>query len=77
MTSQNTLVVPFEDNRLAAVLFGEYDANLAMLEDRLSIEVVAHGNVVTLNGSEHSCAIAKEVLEEFYNRLAEGETISS
>lgn len=77
MTSQNTLVVPFEDNRLAAVLFGEYDANLAMLEDRLSIEVVVHGNVVTLNGSEHSCAIAKEVLEELYTRLEEGETISS
>jgi len=77
LTSQNTLVVPFEDNRLAAVLFGEYDANLAMLEDRLSIDVVVHGNVVTLNGSEHSCAIAKEVLEELYTRLEEGETISS
>ncbi len=77
MTSQNTLVVPFEDNRLAAVLFGEYDANLAILEDRLGIEVVVHGNVVTLNGSEHSCAIAKEVLEELYARLVEGEIISS
>jgi phosphate starvation-inducible PhoH-like protein len=77
LTSQNTLVVPFEDNRLAAVLFGEYDANLAILEDRLGIEVVVHGNVVTLNGSEHSCAIAKEVLEELYARLVEGEIISS
>ncbi len=77
MTSQNDLVVPFEDNRLAAELFGEYDANLAMLENRLDIEVVAHGNVVTLRGSGTSCSIAKEVLKGLYDRLVEGETISS
>lgn len=77
MTSQNALVVPFEDNRLVAELFGEYDANLAMLEDRLDIEVVAHGNVVTLRGSDPSCAIAKEVLEGLYDRLAEGGSIST
>lgn len=62
---------------MAAELFGEFDANLALLEDRLDIEVVAHGNVVTLNGSEASCQMAKEVLEELYVRLSEGEAISS
>ncbi len=77
MTSQDALIVPFEDNRLAAELFGEYDANLAMLETRLDIEVVAHGNVVTLRGSDSSCAIAREVLESLYDRLAEGEDIST
>ena len=61
LTSGHQLVVPFEDNRLAAELFGEYDANLAMLEDRLGIEVVARGNVVTLRGAKSSCALAKEV----------------
>jgi phosphate starvation-inducible PhoH-like protein len=77
LTPPNALTVPFEDNRMAAELFGEFDANLALLEDRLDIEVVAHGNVVTLKGSEASCQIAKEVLEELYERLSEGEAISS
>ncbi len=77
MTSQNALIVPFEDNRLAAELFGEYDANLAMLENRLDINVVAHGNMVTLSGAESSCDIAREVLEGLYDRLADGETIST
>lgn len=62
---------------MAAELFGEFDANLALLEDRLDIEVVAHGNVVTLKGSEASCQMAREVLEELYERLSEGESISS
>lgn len=75
LISRNPLVVRFEDNRLAAELFGEYDANLALLEDRLGIETVAHGNVVTLHGAEASCALAREVLEGLYGRLEAGETI--
>ena len=77
LKSEHSLVVSFEDNRLAVELFGEYDANLAMLEDRLSIETVAHGNVVTLRGPQASCAIARDVLEALYERLSAGENISS
>ena len=77
MTSEHQLVVPFDDNRLVAELFGEYDANLAVLEDRLEIEIVAHGNVVTLRGVASSCDIAKRVLEDLYGRLAEGQSIGS
>ncbi len=77
LKSEHSLVVSFEDNRLAVELFGEYDANLAMLEDRLAIETVAHGNVVTLKGPESACAIARDVLESLYQRLSAGENISS
>ncbi len=75
--SEHQLVVPFEDNRLAAELFGQFDANLAMLEDRLGIDAVAHGNVVTLRGPDASCAIAREVLEGLYARLGAGESIGT
>jgi phosphate starvation-inducible PhoH-like protein len=69
------LTIPFEDNRVVAALFGEYDANLAVLEDRLGINAVAHGNVVTLNGASASIEIAREVLEELYERARRGEAI--
>jgi len=75
LTTEHQLVVPFDDNRLVAELFGEYDANLALLEDRLDIQAVAHGNVVTLRGLPLSCDIAKQVLEELYVRLGDGEDI--
>ncbi len=75
LKSKAQLVVRFEDNRLAADLFGEYDTHLAMLEDRLAIEAVAHGNVVTLRGSASSCEVAKEVLEHLYGRLASGQGV--
>lgn len=75
LTGEHQLVVPFDDNRLVAELFGEFDANLAVLEDRLDIEAVAHGNVVTLRGLPLSCEIAKQVLEDLYVRLGDGEYI--
>jgi phosphate starvation-inducible PhoH-like protein len=71
------LVVYFDDMRLVRDLLGDYDANLAVLEDRLGVEAVVNGNAVSLRGSEASCATAKSVLEQLYGRLARGETISA
>jgi phosphate starvation-inducible PhoH-like protein len=69
------LVVPFEDNRHLTRLLGEFDANLALVEDRLGIEAHAHGNVVILSGPETACEIAREVLEKLYHRVAKGEHV--
>ena len=76
LSASQGLVVPFDDNRLVADLFGEYDANLALLEDRLDVQIVAHGNVVTLHGPDASCAMAKQVLEGLYSRLESGESLT-
>jgi phosphate starvation-inducible protein PhoH and related proteins len=69
------LVVYFDDIRLVRDLLGDYDANLAVLEDRLGIEAVVNGNAVALRGSEEACEAAKSVLEQLYDRLAQGEMI--
>lgn len=62
-TSNQRVVVPFDDNRHLHRLLGEFDSHLALVEDRLGIEAHAHGNVVILSGSESGCAIARGVLE--------------
>ncbi len=71
------LVIPFEDNRALTRALGEYDAHLAMLEDRLGIEAHPHGNVVILKGPEPACKLGREVLEMVYKRALTGETISA
>jgi phosphate starvation-inducible PhoH-like protein len=68
-------VVFFDDIRLVRDLLGDYDANLAVLEDRLGVEAVVNGNAVSLRGPEASTATAKSVLEQLYSRLAQGEMI--
>lgn len=71
------IVVPFEDNRHLTRLLGEYDSHLALIEDRLGIDAHAHGNVVILSGPAAACAIAREVLEKLYARIAKGEAIGA
>ena len=68
-------VVYFDDIRLVRDLLGDYDANLAVLEDRLGVEAIVNGNAVSLRGPEASCATAKSVLEQLYTRLSQGEMI--
>ena len=68
-------IVFFDDMRLVRDLLGDYDANLAVLEDRLGVEATVNGNAVALRGPENSCASAKAVLEQLYVRLAQGEMI--
>jgi phosphate starvation-inducible PhoH-like protein len=69
------LVVYFDDLRLVRDLLGDYDANLAVLEDRLGVQAVVNGNAVSLRGPEASRETAKSVLEQLYGRLAQGEVI--
>jgi phosphate starvation-inducible PhoH-like protein len=71
------VVVPFEDNRSLTRLLGEFDAHLALIEDRLGIEAHAHGNVVILNGPESACDVARDVLETLYRRVTKGEQIGA
>ncbi len=71
-SARKRVVVPFEDNRLLPRLLGEFDAHLALIEDRLGIEAHAHGNVVILNGPPTECDIARAVLEEAYERILKG-----
>jgi len=71
------IVVPFENNRHLTQLLGEYDAHLALIEDRLGIEAHAHGNVVILSGAESACELARGVLENLYARIAKSETVGA
>ncbi|MCB1521087.1 MAG: PhoH family protein [Hyphomicrobiaceae bacterium] len=74
-TGNLRVVVPFEDNRLLTQVLGQFDSNLALIEDRLGIEAHAHGNVVILTGSDTGCQIARGVLEELYVRAGRNEPI--
>lgn len=74
---QSPLQLQFDDNRLLADLLGEFDAHLVMLEDRLGIRAVAHGNVVLLEGPQDACQLAGDVLKSLYTRLEAGDKVSA
>ena len=69
------LELAFEDNRLAAQLYGDFDQNLALIEQRLKVSATPRGNHVLLKGAASSVDQARRVLESLYGSLEEGRTI--
>lgn len=67
----------FDDNRTAALVFGDYDQNIARLERRLSVMIQANGNHVTIKGAQGACNSARNVLETLYARAGKGQRIST
>lgn len=72
----HTQTISFEDNRLLAILLGEFDSNLAIIEERLNIEAVVHGNLISLSGNPEQCDIAAEVLDYLYSRIIKGHDLT-
>jgi phosphate starvation-inducible PhoH-like protein len=71
-TATTQVILSFEDNKLASILFGQYGQNLALIERRLGLAVDSRGNHVTLEGSRGGCEQARRVLEGLYERLKHG-----
>ncbi len=67
--------VSFDDNRSLADVLGGFDAHLTLLERRLGIRAIAHGNVVVLDGDKDMCLAGKAVLQDLYRRAQSGASI--
>ena len=69
------VVIAFDDNRLASELLGQFDQNLAIIEQKLGVEAVARGNQVTIRGRPDACAQARLALDLLYVRLQQGHEV--
>jgi len=68
-TATTNVVLAFDDNRLASILFGQYGQNLALIERRLGVVAEQRGNHVTVEGSRAACEQARRVLEGLYEQI--------
>jgi len=66
------MVVEFEDNRLAAIVFGQHDENLARIEQRLGVVLINRGNRVAIEGSADRSELAKRILGDLYDHAKKG-----
>lgn len=67
--------VSFEDQSLLVPLFGQFDANLVQVENRLGVFISARGNHLQIEGPEDAVARARDVLTRMYDRLALGQDL--
>ena len=70
--AQGEIVLEFPDNFLLIDLCGEHDRNLAILEDRIGVQILRRGNRLAVIGDADPRARAAEVLRALYQRLESG-----
>jgi phosphate starvation-inducible PhoH-like protein len=67
--------IEFEEATILGTLFGQFDANLVQLENRLGVYIAARGTRVQIEGPEDAVARACDVLRGLHHRLLSGHAI--
>jgi phosphate starvation-inducible PhoH-like protein len=67
----------FDEQAVLGPLFGEFDANLVQIENRLGVLIAARGNRVVIEGAEDDVARARHVLVAMHEKLLAGQALDS
>ena len=70
-------LLEFPDNRLLALLCGEFDRNLVQIEQALGLQIARRGNQLALFGDDDARARAADTLRALYARLEQGRPVDS
>ena len=76
-TAASELHVEFPDNRLLIELCGEYDRNIAVIEQQIGIQILRRGNHLVVIGAADAAAEGLRILEALYARLEGGRTVEA
>ena len=67
--------IEFANNRLLIDLCGEYDRNIALIEERLRVRIMRRGNRLAVVGDDDGVRAAMRVLQALYARVEQGKGI--
>jgi phosphate starvation-inducible PhoH-like protein len=74
-TSAGQTALEFPDNRLMIELCGEFDKNLAKIEQQLDVQIIRRGNQLDIFGPNEAASEAHSVLSNLYERLENGKSV--
>ncbi len=69
---ESETLLEFPDNRLLIDLCGEFDRNIAQLEERLGVQILRRGNLLAVIGDDAARDRTADVLAALYRRLEAG-----
>ena len=67
----------FDEATILGALFGQFDANLVQIENRLGVYIAARGNRVQIEGPPEPVARARDVLKGMHQRLISGQELDA
>jgi phosphate starvation-inducible PhoH-like protein len=66
------IVLTFDNNKLASALYGQFDENLARVEQKLGVDIRPRGNQLTIKGEPSAAEQARRALDHLYGILQKG-----
>lgn len=73
MVKNHTL--EFKNNDLVPLLFGEHNAHINYIEEKLDVDIADRGNILTLSGEQNSVKLAEKVLKTLWSKLEKKQDI--
>lgn len=70
------IVLTFDSNRLASALFGQFDENLAYIEQKLGVDLRSKSNQLILRGESVATQQARIAIDHLYSLLQKGHDLS-
>ncbi len=75
-TSDANLKIEFSDNKVLPILFGQFNSNLALIENKLGIVLNVRGNKINISGTPEKSKLAQSALDVLYEKACEGININ-
>jgi len=70
------IVLTFDNNKHAGTLYGQFDENLARIEQKLGVDIRSKGNQLSIKGDPVAAEQARRALDYLYDRLQKGAEIA-
>ncbi len=70
------IVLTFDDNKLASALYGQFDENLARIEQKLGLDIRSKGNQLSIRGEPTAAEQARRALDYLYGLVQKGHDVS-
>lgn len=71
------IVLTFDNNKLAGVLYGPFDENLARIEQKLGVDIHSKGNQLAIKGEPLAAEQARRALDYLYEIVQGGTELSA
>ena len=66
------IVLTFDNNKHASALYGQFDENLARIEQKLGVDIRSKGNQLSIQGEAAAAEQARRALDYLYDLLQKG-----
>jgi len=71
------IVLTFDNNRIASALFGQFDENVARIEQKLGVDLRSKGNQLSIRGDPSATEQARRALDHLYELLQKGHDLTA